>query len=224
MISYFPGCTLKTKARNLEQPMIASLQALGIEVKELPRWNCCGAVPCLSDDDLLRLVAPVRDLVRAQEQGSSTLLAACSMCYNVLAHANHMVRTRADKLHTINLFMDEEPDYQGGVQVVHLLRLLRDELGWDGLRARVKRPLQDLKVAAYYGCTLQRPQQVRIDERPTPALFEEFLQALGATTVPFPAAHDSTRNLQKLPNKRLPFSAQKFQPFYGELFTGLQYK
>ena len=31
---------------------------------ELERWNCCGAVFSLADDDLIHLVAPVRDLIR----------------------------------------------------------------------------------------------------------------------------------------------------------------
>ena len=196
MISYFPGCTLKTKARNLDRALTASLAALGIEVVELPRWNCCGVVPSLSDDDLLRLVAPVRDLVRAQQQGAHTLLTGCSMCYNVLAHANELMRRQPDKLATINLFMDEEPDYTGSVEVVHLLQLLERELGWQELAAKVKRPLKGLRVAAYYGCTLQRPRQVAIDRRPTAMLFEECLQALGAEVARFTAAHDCCGSYQ----------------------------
>ena len=39
-ISYYPGCTLKTKAKNLDSAAVASLEALGIEVEEIDRWNC----------------------------------------------------------------------------------------------------------------------------------------------------------------------------------------
>ena len=43
-VSYYPGCTLKTKSKNLEKPGIAAMEALGVELVELERWNCCGVV------------------------------------------------------------------------------------------------------------------------------------------------------------------------------------
>ena len=110
-ISYYPGCTLKTKARNLEDAAIASLAVFDIEMEELPRWNCCGAVHSLTDDDLIHQVAPIRDLIRAKEQGSDKLVTLCSMCYNSLARANLLMRRDEEKRKTINLFMDEEIDY-----------------------------------------------------------------------------------------------------------------
>src|SRR5512147_2757982 len=140
-VAYYPGCTLKTKAKNLEEAAVASLTALGVEFEELPRWNCCGAVHSLADDDLIHQVAPVRDLVRALEQGSDTVVTLCSMCYNTLARANLLMRDDAVKRRTINDFMDEEKDYSGEVEVVHFLTFLRDRVGWDTLRSKVKKPL-----------------------------------------------------------------------------------
>jgi heterodisulfide reductase subunit B2 len=128
-IGYYPGCTLKTKAKNLEDAALAALEALGIEVTELERWNCCGAVYSLADDDLIHHVAAVRDLVRAQEQGYDKVVTLCSQCYNVLARANLMMREDEEKRDTINRFMDEEPDYRGEVEVVHFLGILRDDIG-----------------------------------------------------------------------------------------------
>ncbi len=187
-VSYYPGCTLKTKARNLEDAAIASMDVLGIELEELPRWNCCGAVHSLADDDLIHQVAPVRDLIRAKEQGSDKLVTLCSMCYNSLARANLLMRNDEEKRETINLFMDEEVDYHGEVEVVHLLNLLRDEVGWDRLREKIKIPLKGLKIAPYYGCTLQRPRDVGIEPPGRFMLMTQFLEALGATAVNFPAA------------------------------------
>ena len=122
-ILYYPGCTLKSKARNLGDTAIAAMAVLGIELEELSRWNCCGAVHSLADDDLIHLVAPVRILIRAMEQGGDKLVTLCSMCYNTLARANRIMRNDEEKQKTINLFMDEEPDYNGGVEIVHLLSL-----------------------------------------------------------------------------------------------------
>ncbi len=187
-IAYYPGCTLKTKARNLEEAALASLAALGVEVEELTRWNCCGAVHSLADDDLIHHVAPVRDLIRALEQGCQKVVTLCSMCYNTLARANLLMRNDAVKRKTINDFMSEERDYHGEVEVVHFLNFLRDEVGWDQLKEKVRAPLNGLKVAAYYGCTLLRPRDVAVEAPGRLHAFNEFLEALGATPVDFPGA------------------------------------
>jgi heterodisulfide reductase subunit B len=198
-LSYYPGCTLKTRARNLEEAALGALEELGIECQELPRWNCCGAVFSLADDDLIHHVAPVRNLIRAMEQGSDTVLTLCSQCYNVLARANQLVRDEPEKRKTLNLFMDEEPDYNGEVEVKHLLPFLRDEVGWDTLKEKVKVPLRGLKVATFYGCTLIRPESVSVDA-PSPHVFEDFLRALGAEPVPFAGAQECCGAYESLVN------------------------
>ena len=99
-VSYYPGCTLKTKALNLEAAALGSLRALGIEARELPRWNCCGAVFSLADDDLIHHLAPVRNLIRAAEQGSELVITMCSQCYNTLARANLLMREDEEKRKT----------------------------------------------------------------------------------------------------------------------------
>jgi len=199
-ISYYPGCTLKTKARNLEDSALASLDALGVEYEELPRWNCCGAVYSLADDDLIHLVAPVRDLIRVQERGHDTVLTLCSMCYNTLARANLLMKEDEEKRNTINAFMDEEPDYEGNVRVVHFLDYLRDDVGWDKVKSALKKPLAGLKVAPYYGCTLLRPKEVALDRPDRPSVFHEFLAALGADAVDFPLATECCGAYQVLGN------------------------
>jgi len=187
-ISYYPGCTLKTKAKNLEVSALACLDTLGVEYEELPRWNCCGAVYSLADDDLIHIIAPVRDLIRAKERGSDTVFTLCSMCYNTLARANELMKNDEEKRKTINDFMDEEPDYAGEVRVVHLLDFLRDDYGWDKLKEKVKIPLGGLKVAPYYGCTLLRPKDVALDRFDKPQLFQKLMETLGAEVIEFPSA------------------------------------
>jgi len=189
-LAYYPGCTLKTKAKNLEEPAIASLEVLGFKLEEIDRWNCCGAVHSLADDDLIHQVAPVRNLIRAREQGKNELITLCSFCFNTLKRANLLVKANAEKRNTINSFMDEEINYSGEVKVVHLLEVLRDEIGWEALAQKVKLPLRDLKIAPYYGCTLLRPREVAIDSVESPIILHELLDALGATPVDFP---ESTR-------------------------------
>jgi heterodisulfide reductase subunit B len=197
---YYPGCTLKTKARNLGETAVASMAILGIELEEISRWNCCGAVYSLSDDDLIHLVAPVRILIRAMEQGGSKIVTLCSMCYNTLARANLLMRNDVEKRQTINLFMDEEPDYHGEVEVIHLLSLLRDDVGWETLKQKIKNPLKGLRIAPYYGCTLQRPREVGIEPVGHFDLMTRFLNALGAEAVSLPSADLCCGSYQVLGN------------------------
>jgi heterodisulfide reductase subunit B len=196
-LGYYPGCTLKTKAANLERSAMAALDALGVEYTELDRWNCCGAVYSLADDDLIHHVAAVRNLVRAKDQGADTVVTICSQCYNTLARANLLMRTDEEKRETINRFMDTETDYGGEVEVRHFLQVLRDEVGWDALAAKVTAPLTGLKVAPFYGCTLVRPDEVSIDPVGD-GIMESFLRALGAEPVSFSAATECCGSYQML--------------------------
>ena len=194
-LAYYPGCTLKTKALNLEDSALGALEALGIEAQEMPRWNCCGALFSLADDDLIHHIAPVRNLIRAQQMECDAIITLCAQCYNTLARANCLMREDEEKRDTINRFMDEEPDYQGGVEVVHFLSYIKDELGWDALKEKVKVPLKDLKVAPFYGCTLIRPEPVAI-AGPGERLYEDFITALGAEPVDFSGARECCSSYQ----------------------------
>jgi len=189
-LAYYPGCTLKTKARNLGEPAIAALDVLGFELEEIRKWNCCGAVYSLADDDLIHQVAPVRNLIRVKEQGKNEVVTLCSFCLNTLKRANLLMKEDAEKRNTLNMFMDEEVDYGGEVKVLHLLEVLRDEIGWEALGQKIKLPLRNLKLAPYYGCTLLRPRETAIDSVENPTILHKFLEALGATPVDFP---ESTR-------------------------------
>lgn len=195
-ISYYPGCTLKTKAKNFEDSALASMVALGINPVELPRWNCCGGVYSLADDDLVHHLAPVRDLIRVKEEGKGKVVTLCSFCYNTLKRADLLMRNDAEKREAINNFMDEEVNYDGEVQVVHLLELLRDDVGWQEVSDKAKVSLQGLKLAPYYGCTLLRPKEVAIDNMERPRVLGHLLEALGAEVVDFPLATECCGSYQ----------------------------
>lgn len=197
-ISYYPGCTLKATARNLEDSAIASLSTLGIDVEELERWNCCGAVFTEASGDMVHQLAPVRVLIRAQEAGADQVVTLCSQCYNTLARANERFREDEETRTTVNAFMTEEVDYEGKVEVVHYLELLRDQIGWEKLRGMVKKPLTGLKVAPFYGCTLLRPVEISIDGPGKPTILKDFIAALGAEPVDFPLAEECCSAYQVL--------------------------
>jgi len=185
-ILYYPGCTLKSKAKNFEDTTLATAAALGLQFEELPMWNCCGTVYSLAHDDLMHQIAPIRNLVRVRDAGAEEVVTLCSMCYNTLKRANLFLN--ADELNhrRINNFLDNEIDYNGEVKVFHLLELLENEVGFDEIKYKVTRPLSALKIASYYGCLLVRPPEVGLDDLEHPTILEKVVTELGAQVVDDP--------------------------------------
>lgn len=200
-LAYYPGCTLKTRAKNFETSALAVMSALGINLVELPRWNCCGTVYSLAEDDLIHHVAAIRNLIRVKEQGKNKVVTLCAFCYNTLKRANLIMKDSPDKQYAINSFMDEEPDYTGEVDTVHLLQVLRDDVGWEKIATRVKRPLKDLKITGYYGCTLLRPQSAAIDDIERPTVLRDLINIIGATSIEFPYATECCGAYQVVNNR-----------------------
>ena len=183
---YFPGCTLKTSAKNLEKSAFAIMKALGHELVEMDDWTCCGVVSSLSDDDLMRHLAPLRNLIHVEDQGENRVVVLCDMCCNTLKQTNLRVKEKPDDLETLNLFMDRENDYRGTVKVQHFLEFLRDDVGFNVLKKMVKKPLKNLKIMPYYGCMLLRPREVAVDDAEEPTILSDLLSALGVEVVDNP--------------------------------------
>lgn len=186
-ISYYPGCTLKNNAKNFEDSAINALTRLGVEIEELPRWNCCGTVFSLTADDIFHQLAPIRILVRAKENGSDALMTLCAMCYNTLKRANLRVKNDPEEMDKINQFMyREDTKYEGDVKILHMLELLRDQIGFEEVSTKTAKPLRDLAVASYYGCLLVRPKEIGFDDVENPTVLDDLMAALGADAVDFP--------------------------------------
>jgi len=206
-IPYYPGCTLKTHAKNFEISAIASAKALGIELVELPKWNCCGTVFSLTTDDLIHHVAPIRNLIRVQEMNKKKivtneyrLVTLCSMCYNTLKRANLRIKENQEELKKVNDFMYLEEDYQGEVKVVHFLEILK-EIGFEKIRQKVKKPLTNLKIAPYYGCMIIKPREAAIDDPEDPKIEKELFSTLGAEPICHPYRKRCCGSYQVVQNK-----------------------
>ncbi len=181
---YFPGCTLYTKAKNFDQTARNCSLLLGFELKELRSWTCCGATFPLATDNLMALLPPSRILATAREEGTA-LTTLCAVCFNVIKRTNRLFREDAEKREKINHFI--EKNYQGDLRVVHYLEILKNDIGFSQIKERVKKPLEGIKAAAYYGCMLLRPfEEMEFDDKERPHLFEALLEALGATPIDFP--------------------------------------
>jgi len=200
---YYPGCTLKTSATNLEKSAFSIMKALGHEMVEMEDWNCCGVVASLTDDDLMHHLAPLRSLIHVEDQGYDKVVTLCDMCCNTLKQTNLRVKENPDDLETLNLFMDRENDYKGTVEVLHFLEFLRDEIGFDVIKRKVTHPLEYLKIMPYYGCMLLRPREVAIDDAEEPTILSDLLYALGAEVVDNPFKIECCGSYHTVENKEL---------------------
>ena len=182
--TYYPGCTLYTKAKELDLAGRAAAEVLGFPLVELPDWACCGATFPLVKDNLMALAGPARILAGARQRGEA-LVTLCSTCYNVLKRTNHFLQHNPEDRQKINDFIEE--DYQGDLKVLHYLEVLRNEVGFDVLRTKVARPLSGLIVTPYYGCMLLRPpKEMDLDDPERPRIFHTALESLGCRVVETP--------------------------------------
>ena len=184
--SYYPGCTLRNKAKDLDVYARASAEVLGFTLEELENWQCCGGVYPLGADEIASKLPSVRALNAAKEKGQD-LVAVCSACYHVLKRVNDDMANVEDIQSRANNYMALEEPYKGETQVLHVLEVLRDRVGFDELKKKVVNPLTGRKIGAYYGCLLLRPSNVMaFDDPEDPTILEDFIRALGATPVVYP--------------------------------------
>lgn len=189
-VSYFPGCTLTTKAKELDRYARISAEALGVTLEEIDNWQCCGGVFSTAADEIASKLSSVRALVAAQQK-EQMLVSVCSACHNVIKQTNHAMQTDATFASRVNNYMADEGGYDGQTKVLHYLELLRDVVGFDTIKEKVTNPLTGKKIAAYYGCLLLRPGKVmQMDDVENPTILEEFIRAIGAEPVIYPARNE----------------------------------
>ncbi|MBE6857645.1 MAG: CoB--CoM heterodisulfide reductase iron-sulfur subunit B family protein [Ruminococcus sp.] len=181
--SYYPGCTLRTKAKDLDKYARLSAQALGIELEEPADWQCCGGAYTTATDEIATKLSSVRALNSARELGRG-LVTVCSACHNVIKQTNYDIAHNADMALKVNNYMKLDTPYNGETTVYHYLELLRDVVGFDKLKEKVVNPLTGKKIAAYYGCLLLRPSKaLAMDNPENPTIMEDFIRAIGAEPV-----------------------------------------
>ena len=184
--SYFPGCTLKNKAKDLDRYARASAEALDFTLEEIDTWQCCGGVYPLGSDEIATKLSSVRALNDAKEKGQD-LVTVCSACHHVIKRVNDDMKNNADLQLRANNYMQLDTPYCGETKVLHYLEVLRDVVSFDNLKKKVVNPLTGRKIGAYYGCLLLRPSGVMaFDDPENPTILEDFIRALGAEPVIYP--------------------------------------
>lgn len=184
--SYFPGCSLKGTGRAYEEALLLVLNILGVEIKELDDWNCCGATAYMAVDEIKSCVLAARNLALAEKEGFTEMMAPCSACYLVFNKAMHymeeskpVAETVEKALKSVNLKITKK------IKVRHPLDIFVNDVGLEKIKKCIKKPLKGLKVVPYYGCQIIRPYS-SFDDQYNPTTMDRLLEALGATVVSYP--------------------------------------
>ena len=181
--TYYPGCTLRTKAKDLDRYARSSAEALGIMLEEPADWQCCGGAYTTARDEIATKLSAVRALNAAKEQGRP-LITVCSACHNVIKQTNYDISGDEDIASKVNRYLGLDVPYYGETKVYHYLEMLRDVIGFGELAKKVVNPLKGWKIAAYYGCLLLRPSKaLAMDDPENPSIIEDFIKAIGGTPV-----------------------------------------
>lgn len=183
--AFYPGCSLESSAYDYDWSIRAVCPELGIELEEIPDWNCCGTTAIPSVDPAAAAVLGARNLALAEATGAADVAVACSSCYAMLTRALNFYREDP----AMNALISQAlaaggRTLSGSGQVKHLLEIIVRDVGLDAVKALVRKPLSGLKVVPYYGCMIVRPKGT-FDDTEQPMALDHLLEALGAQVVPF---------------------------------------
>jgi len=198
-IAYYPGCSLHSTAAEFDLSTKAVCEALEVNLIEPDGWVCCGSSAAHRIDPQQATQLPMENLALIEKSGFHEVTMPCAACFNRHKAAQHEIRE--DAQHKASLDEAIGYTYQDTVKVNTLIQTLLQNVGSEGIRERVERPLSGLRVVPYYGCLLTRPPKVTEAEHPeNPTDMDDLLEALGAEVVDWSykttccgAAHSLTR-------------------------------
>jgi heterodisulfide reductase subunit B len=168
----------------MHQSTLVVAKALGLELQEARGWTCCGATAGHQTNRLLAVSLPAANLAKVQDM-KLDMLVNCAACYNRMKVANHEISAHPEIRRGVRDALDR--DYDGSVRVRHLLEVLLEDVGLPAIKKSLKRSLNGLKVACYYGCLLVRPPGiVKFDDPENPRSLDRLVTALGGQSLDWP--------------------------------------
>jgi len=177
-VSYYPGCSLHGTAKEYDQSVRAVSRALGIELKEVDDWSCCGATSAHSTNFKLSVALPARNLIAA-EKDAMDVMVPCAACFNRFKTAEHQLK--GDKALRNEIEGIVGGKYHGGIAIRNPIDIIYKEIGLDALSGKVKKSLKGRKPVSYYGGLLLRPPEVcEFDNYENPVILDKILNTLGA--------------------------------------------
>jgi heterodisulfide reductase subunit B len=180
-IGYYPGCSLSGTAKEYDKSLRGIAPLLGVDLVEVPDWNCCGASSAHALNRKLSLALPARVLAIAEREGLDRVLVPCAACYNRMITAQVEAAENENLKQEISTII--EMPFSAKTKPLSILEFL-SEMGSEKIKSLVKKPLEEMKVACYYGCLLLRPPKIiKFDDCEAPRAMDNVVEAIGAESV-----------------------------------------
>jgi succinate dehydrogenase cytochrome b subunit len=193
-VAYWPGCVSRGFTPELHGSMAKVAPLLDIELVELDRANCCGAGVIAEHNQELVDSLNARTFAMAQRvDGAIGMMNICSTCQGAQSECQERLDADDDYRSLVNEHIAPEGlayERSGDWWNKNFLWLMVEEIGLDAIRERVKRPLQGLRIAPFYGCYIVRPtKRLGMDEKPERDNYLDMLiEAVGAEPVAYAGA------------------------------------
>jgi heterodisulfide reductase subunit B len=187
---YYPGCSLEKNAYAYHQSAMAATKPFGVEFVEVEDWNCCGATEYISLNLTGAYALAARNLaIAAKQDNGGQVVTPCSACFLNLSKCDKYLADSPALNARVNQALEAGGLHYdpGHLQVRHLLDIVVNDIGYDAIAEKVKKPLKGLRIAPYYGCMIVRPSyQAGFDNQEYPTSLDKLMKTLGATVVDFP--------------------------------------
>jgi len=181
----FLGCAVPYRVAAYEISARKVLQKLGVELVEMPEFNCCGLpLDPVSHETMLILAA--RNLALAEQQGLD-ILTLCPGCAGTLKKVNKILKADKTLREQVNGHLKEAGlEFKGTVNAKHILQVLTEDVGLENIKNAVVKPLTMLSVAEHVGCHLLRPKEyIGFDDPEDPQSLRVLIEATGATCLDY---------------------------------------
>jgi len=205
----FLGCVIPYRLSSYEISARKVLARLGVELVEMPEYNCCGFPMDPVNHDVMLILA-ARNLCVAERENLN-ILTLCNGCFGTLNKANKTLKEDKEERERINKYLAEfGMEFKGTIEVKHLVHVLAEDVGFEKIKDSVKKPLSSLRVAQHTGCHLVRPKKlIEKDDPENPTLLKELIKLTGAKPLDYMDEAECCGNPIIGVNESIPFQMAK---------------
>ncbi len=181
--SYFPGCSMDSTAVTYKKSFEFVADKIGLELFEIPDWNCCGSTAAHTKNEKMALALAARNIALSEEANPGLdIVTPCAACYSRLAYSSYAARNSEERRQEIEDIL--EMNFKAEPEILNFLDLFSDAEVNEKCREKLVRSLKGLKVACYYGCLMSRPQKITGEESPeNPMKMDRIVEMTGAEAI-----------------------------------------
>ncbi len=179
----FLGCNIPARVQQYEASARSVLAELGVDIKDIKEFNCCG-YPLRNSDFKTFILFSARNLALAERMGLN-VITLCKCCYGSMKMAEHYMEEDSFLKDEVNETLAKEGlEYNGNLGIKHFLSALYSDIGIDALKEKITKSFKDLKIATHYGCHVLRPSDImQFDNPVSPVIFDRLVELTGAKSI-----------------------------------------